>query len=136
MKSLFDDSKPIFQQIADTIADDIVEGQLQEGDQIPSTTELSQFYRINRATAQKAKELALPEKLPVMIFSKEEKESNTEGKTNITFYEAQLSNLSLHNLVILKGHHYLHWTQYKEMSSFVHEFTKEMDELNKKFSKK
>ncbi|MBU8598819.1 GntR family transcriptional regulator [Shouchella clausii] len=53
MKSVFDDSKPIFQQISEMIADDIVDGQLQEGDQLPSTTALSQFYRINRATAQK-----------------------------------------------------------------------------------
>ncbi|KGA96123.1 GntR family transcriptional regulator [Alkalihalobacillus alcalophilus ATCC 27647 = CGMCC 1.3604] len=53
MKAVFDDSKPIFQQIADMIADDIVEGHLKEGDQIPSTTEISQFYQINRATAQK-----------------------------------------------------------------------------------
>ncbi|KOP82746.1 GntR family transcriptional regulator [Cytobacillus solani] len=53
MKSTFDDSKPIFQQIADMIADDIVDGQLKEGDQVVSTTELSKFYQINRATAQK-----------------------------------------------------------------------------------
>lgn len=53
MKSVFDDSKPIFQQLAETIADDIVDGHLKEGDQVPSTTELSQFYQINRATAQK-----------------------------------------------------------------------------------
>ncbi|MED4531564.1 GntR family transcriptional regulator [Metabacillus fastidiosus] len=53
MKSTFDDTKPIFQQIADMIADDIVDGLLKEGEQIPSTTELSKFYQINRATAQK-----------------------------------------------------------------------------------
>ncbi|MED4454921.1 GntR family transcriptional regulator [Metabacillus fastidiosus] len=53
MKSTFDDTKPIFQQIADMIADDIVDGFLKEGEQIPSTTELSKFYQINRATAQK-----------------------------------------------------------------------------------
>lgn len=53
MKSTFDDSKPIFQQIADMIADDIVDGKLNEGDQVVSTTELSKFYQINRATAQK-----------------------------------------------------------------------------------
>ncbi|WP_313800837.1 GntR family transcriptional regulator [Cytobacillus sp.] len=53
MKSIFDDTKPIFQQIADMIADDIVDGQLKEGDQVVSTTELSKFYQINRATAQK-----------------------------------------------------------------------------------
>ncbi|WP_078393941.1 GntR family transcriptional regulator [Shouchella patagoniensis] len=53
MKAVFDDSKPIFQQIAEMIADDIVEGFLKEGDKLPSTTELSAFYQINRATAQK-----------------------------------------------------------------------------------
>lgn len=53
LKATFDDSKPIFQQIADMIADDIIEGNLAEGDKLPSTTELSAFYQINRATAQK-----------------------------------------------------------------------------------
>lgn len=53
MKSNFDDTKPIFQQIADMIADDIIDGEIAEGDQIASTTELSKFFQINRATAQK-----------------------------------------------------------------------------------
>lgn len=35
------------------IADEIIDNELKEGDQIPSTTELSKFYQINRATAQK-----------------------------------------------------------------------------------
>nr|WP_220041060.1 GntR family transcriptional regulator [Niallia circulans] len=35
------------------IANEIVEGELVEGDQIPSTTEISKFYQINRATVQK-----------------------------------------------------------------------------------
>ena len=35
------------------IEDDIIEGELDEGDQIPSTTEISKFYQVNRATAQK-----------------------------------------------------------------------------------
>lgn len=53
MKAILDDSKPIFQQISEMIADDIVEGKLKEGDQIPSTTEISKFYQVNRATVQK-----------------------------------------------------------------------------------
>jgi GntR family transcriptional regulator len=53
VKSNFDDTKPIFQQLADMIADEIIDDELKEGDQIPSTTELSKFYQINRATAQK-----------------------------------------------------------------------------------
>lgn len=53
MKAVLDDSKPIFQQISEMIADDIVEGELKEGEQIPSTTEISKFYQVNRATVQK-----------------------------------------------------------------------------------
>ncbi|MBY7141564.1 GntR family transcriptional regulator [Virgibacillus sp. NKC19-3] len=53
MRAVLDDSRPIFQQISEMIADDIVEGELQEGDQIPSTTEISKFYQVNRATVQK-----------------------------------------------------------------------------------
>ena len=53
MKAVLDDSRPIFQQIYEMIEDDIIEGELDEGDQIPSTTDLSKFYQVNRATAQK-----------------------------------------------------------------------------------
>lgn len=53
MKAVLDDSTPLFQQIYEMIEDDIIEGELAEGDQIPSTTEISKFYQMNRATAQK-----------------------------------------------------------------------------------
>ncbi|UQZ36825.1 GntR family transcriptional regulator [Paenibacillus sp. PK3_47] len=53
MKALLDESQPIFQQIAQMIIDDIVDGQLKEGERAPSENELSQFYNINRATARK-----------------------------------------------------------------------------------
>ena len=53
VKTVLDESRPIFQQIYEMIEDDIIQGDLKEGDQIPSTTELSKFYQINRATAQK-----------------------------------------------------------------------------------
>ncbi len=50
---MLDDGAPIFSQIADRLADAIAEGTLVEGDQVPSTTELAAFYRINPATAAK-----------------------------------------------------------------------------------
>jgi GntR family transcriptional regulator len=50
---VLDDGAPIFSQIADRLADDIAEGTLVEGDQVPSTNELAAFYRINPATAAK-----------------------------------------------------------------------------------
>lgn len=51
---MFDDSRPIFQQLADRISDDILRGTYAEGDQVPSTNELAAYLRINPATAGKA----------------------------------------------------------------------------------
>jgi GntR family transcriptional regulator len=45
--------KPIFVQIAEKIEESILDGSLQEGDQVPSTNELAKFYQINPATAGK-----------------------------------------------------------------------------------
>ena len=53
MKANLNDQTPIFIQIADIVKDALVEGVIKEGEKIPSTTELSNFYHINRATAQK-----------------------------------------------------------------------------------
>ena len=52
-KVLADDGRPIFVQIAEEIENGIVDGTLGEGTQVPSTTELAAFHRINPATAAK-----------------------------------------------------------------------------------
>ena len=48
-----DEGTPLFVQIAEQLADDIVDGRLAEGARAPSTNELAAFYRINPATAAK-----------------------------------------------------------------------------------
>lgn len=48
-----DDSRPIFQQIAERIENDIISGALPEETQVPSTNEFAAFLRINPATAGK-----------------------------------------------------------------------------------
>lgn len=48
-----DGSSPLFLQIAEQVEDSIVDGNLAEEDQAPSTNELAAFYRINPATAAK-----------------------------------------------------------------------------------
>ncbi|WP_181347435.1 GntR family transcriptional regulator [Thalassobacillus sp. CUG 92003] len=53
MKQSFDESKPIFLQIKDRIEDQIVNDQLKEGDQVPSTTQLVNFYKVNHLTVAK-----------------------------------------------------------------------------------
>ena len=50
---MIDEGRAIFQQIADHVADSIVDGTLTEGSRAPSTNELAAFYRINPATAAK-----------------------------------------------------------------------------------
>ncbi len=51
--SLLDDGAPLFSQIAELLAEDIVDGALGEGDRVPSTNELAAYHRINPATAAK-----------------------------------------------------------------------------------
>jgi DNA-binding transcriptional regulator YhcF (GntR family) len=48
-----DDSRPIFQQIAEQIENDIISGVLPEETQVPSTNEFAAFLRVNPATALK-----------------------------------------------------------------------------------
>jgi GntR family transcriptional regulator len=50
---MFDDGRPLFQQIAELLADGIVAGRYAEDAQVPSTNELASFYRINPATVGK-----------------------------------------------------------------------------------
>ena len=53
MKPVLDESLPIFQQIAQIIRNNIIEGIVMEGERVPSENELSSFYNINRATVRK-----------------------------------------------------------------------------------
>lgn len=53
MSKAFDSSKPIFMQVRELIEDQIVNDQLKEGDQAPSTNQLVSFYKINHATVSK-----------------------------------------------------------------------------------
>lgn len=50
---MFDDRTPIYQQIAARLKQDILDGTLDEGDQVMSTNQYATYYRINPATAAK-----------------------------------------------------------------------------------
>lgn len=50
---MIEEGRPLFQQIAESVEDSIVDGSLAEETQAPSTNELAAFYRINPATAAK-----------------------------------------------------------------------------------
>ncbi|CAM3865836.1 GntR family transcriptional regulator [Alkalicoccus chagannorensis] len=53
MKPAFDEKKPIFLQIKEQLEDQIVDGRIQEHEQIPSTTQMVQFYQVNHLTIAK-----------------------------------------------------------------------------------
>ncbi|WP_205737088.1 alpha/beta fold hydrolase [Acetobacterium paludosum] len=60
--------------------------------------------------------------LPVLIFAKEGTTPREDGKTTQSFYEMALAGLDNSQIVILEGHHYLHWTNYETMSNDVSQF--------------
>lgn len=61
MKPRFDETQPIFQQIADMIEDDILNGTYLEDDQIISISQLAGTFQINPATAVKGVALLVNE---------------------------------------------------------------------------
>ncbi|MGN6125389.1 MAG: GntR family transcriptional regulator [Humibacter sp.] len=60
-RAVIDEGKPIFQQIAEQIENDIIAGALAEESQVPSTNEFAAFHRINPATAGKGVALLVDE---------------------------------------------------------------------------
>lgn len=63
MEFNFSGEKPLFQQVADQIAEGIFNGAYLEGEQIPSTTEISKSYQINPATVIKGMNLLVERQL-------------------------------------------------------------------------
>jgi len=96
------------------------------------TKVISSWKGYNKNVIDEAKELnnkinktvdmSFPSKMPVMIFTRKVDKEPKEGKSNIKFYQNQLSHVSSQKLIVLQGHHYLHWTKYREMSEYVNDF--------------
>lgn len=59
----FDQSSPIYQQLADQMEEMIFSGPFPEGDQVPSTTQLSQELHINPATVLKGMNMLVDQQL-------------------------------------------------------------------------
>jgi len=58
---MIEEGRPIFLQIAEQLADDIISGAYPEESQVPSTNEFAAFHRINPATAAKGVALLVDE---------------------------------------------------------------------------
>ena len=75
-----------------------------------------------KSNIDKTVDMKLPSDMPVLFFTTKEDKVTEDGKNNVTFYETQLTNSPASKIITLQGHHYLHWTRYKEMSKDVNEF--------------
>ena len=98
MKLELNDHEPIFIQISKAIEDEILCDSIKEGMQVPSTTELSKFYKINPATVLKGvnilvdKEILLKKRGIGMFVSKGAKEIIKNGRKE-NFKEVYLKDL-------------------------------------------
>lgn len=71
---------------------------------------------------EKTSTMKFAKNLPVLIFAKEGSTPRDDGKTTQSFYQMALSGLDNSQIVMLQGHHYLHWTNYQVMSNDVNYF--------------
>ncbi|GEP22540.1 MAG: GntR family transcriptional regulator [Lentilactobacillus diolivorans] len=63
MQFEFNSAEPIYRQVAEQIEDAIASGGFEEGQQIPSTTEVSKEFHINPATVLKGMNIAVSKQL-------------------------------------------------------------------------
>ncbi len=63
MKFEFNSSEPIYRQVAEQIEDAVASGGFEEGQQIPSTTEISKEFHINPATVLKGMNIVVAKNL-------------------------------------------------------------------------
>ncbi|WP_317922736.1 hypothetical protein [Tepidimicrobium xylanilyticum] len=69
--------------------------------------------------------ISFPSDMPVLFFTtREDKVNEDKKKSNVTFYQTQLTDFPSSKTITYEGHHYLHWTHYKEISEQVNEFLK------------
>ena len=95
MKQFVDESKPIYQQIAEGIEDDILKEHLMEGDQVPSTNQFAKHYQINPATAAKGINLLVEEgilfkKRGIGMFVAENAQETIKEKRRQNFFQEYL----------------------------------------------
>ena len=94
----FNDTEPLFLQIAQWLEDKIVTGQFQTDEQIPSTTELSQILKINPATVRKGVTLLVEKglvykKRGMGMFVAENAAENVRDERRVKFYDDYIAPL-------------------------------------------
>ncbi|WP_229263724.1 GntR family transcriptional regulator [Cohnella cholangitidis] len=98
MNVTFDDKQPIFQQVADLIEDDILNGTFRVDEQILSVAQFSQMFQINPATVVKGIGLLVNEgilykKRGLGMYVATDAKQKIQIKRKDRFYKELLSNL-------------------------------------------
>ena len=88
---MFDDRSPIYRQIAEQIKKEVLGGSLGSGEQVMSTNQYAEYYRINPATAAKAFQLLVDEgvlykKRGIGMFVSPDARSNLQTQRREQFY--------------------------------------------------
>ena len=86
----FDESSPLFLQIKERIEDQIINDAIRVDEQIPSTTQIVEFYKINHITVSKGVNLLVDEgilykKRGVGIFVSKDAKNNLIAKRQQNF---------------------------------------------------
>lgn len=90
--------RPLYQQIADQIEEDIIVGTIEEETQIPSTNEVALRYKINPATVLKGMNILVDEKIiykkrGIGMFVCEGAYENIKIKHQDRFYTEYIDNM-------------------------------------------
>jgi GntR family transcriptional regulator len=98
MNVTFDDKQPIFQQVADIIEDDILNGTYRVDEQILSVAQFSQLFQINPATVVKGIGLLvndgiLYKKRGLGMYVSTDAKQKIQNQRRDRFYKELLSNL-------------------------------------------
>lgn len=98
MDVTFDDKQPIFQQVANIIEDDILNGTYREDEQVLSVAQFSQLFQINPATVVKGIGLLVNEgilykKRGLGMYVSADAKQKIQSQRRDRFYKELLSNL-------------------------------------------
>jgi hypothetical protein len=73
-------------------------------------------------TIEKTEYMKFSDDIPVLYFMKEASKKREDGKTSRSMYEGYITNNKASSIVELDGHHYLHWSNSKQMVETITSF--------------
>lgn len=79
-------------------------------------------------TIKETESMRFRDDMPVLYFMKEAIKKRADGKTRRSMYEIYLTQNNASKIVELDGHHYLHWSNSKQMGETIDNFIKKINQ--------